>query len=338
MIMKISTLRALFLLATLLLMLAVPLYLGGSDTLTQVRQAAPSFLAALLALVMIKWLCTLWRWQLLLSHSGHRLSKKRLFAISLSIDFASENTPAASGGGAVLLWLFKREGIPLTTSISAAALFLSFDILAVVLLLSGILLYFLMQHGAALLWPAALGGSLLLLLLMLFVLLLRQPQGYASLAQALRLPRLLPTSLRRKASNASRQLAQHLIAASQLPKRDALSLVLLSLINWGARFSFLFMAIHTVGGDSSWVDTAIIQFVSTLAGLFTLLPGGYPGTDISITALLHSSEPMAIILSALLLWRLATYHVTFVAGLLAALWLWLHTDASDAAIIKNESP
>lgn len=336
--MTLSSYRPLLLPLVLLLMLAIPAWLGGSDALALIIGTSAWFLLCLLLLNLIRWGAALLRWQLLLKQGKFRLKTGRLLAISLAIDLASENTPAASGGGAAALWLFKREaGIPVAASIGLCAQVLSFDLAAVLLLLTGIVSFLLMHHATLLVWPALLGGLVLCLALAAFLLLLKAPHRLSAVATSLGLRHLFTQRIQARLSQGWQSLAAQLKATNQLPARQKLSLLLLSIIYWGARFSFLFVAVLAVGGNSGWATTAIIQFVSTLAGLFTLLPGGFPGTDVSITALLHASESLPTILSALILWRLATYHLTCLAGALAFGWLWLHRHDANAQP-NEESP
>lgn len=91
----------------------------------------------------------------------------------------------------------------------------------------------------------------------------------------------------------------------------------------------LYVALLAVGADANWPAAALVQFVSGMAGVFSFLPGGFPSTDISTAVLLKVYFDITLILPALVVWRLASYHINFVAGGLSLLWLTRKNDSKN---------
>lgn len=149
--MKIRLAQAILLLTTLLLMLAVPVWLGGKEVILLITRIPPYFMAALLLLTLLKWAFLTWRWQYLLATEGHGIKKRNIFPIVLASDFISENTPTHVGTMASNILFFKREAVPAMATTAYCNLIFMLDLAAVFLLMS-VCLLFSLKTGSNLLW------------------------------------------------------------------------------------------------------------------------------------------------------------------------------------------
>lgn len=331
--------RKLLLFATLTLMIALPLWLGGKPAIERLVSVRLDSLWLLAAIIPLRWFCLAERYYVTLGHCGHRLSRRHLATIILAGDFLGENTPAASGAIAANLYFLKQAGVAVTTSLAAGTQILMLDGIAIVGILGGCLIWLTGVPSLAVL----LGGSLLILLFSVGCwLLLKQPYRLITLSRHHLCRRLLPRRfLVPLHANASR-LYEQLWHVDQLPFGMLTYITLLSFVNWGLRLSLLFIALWAVGTSPasapiSWATTVLVQTSGALAGFFTLLPGGFPSADVSIAALLQLTQPVAIIAPALILWRLSTYYLSVLAG--GGCLIWLATrKASASASLSADDP
>lgn len=313
--------RKLLLLITLTLMIALPLWWGGQPALERLTVIRPHSLVLLACIIPLRWFCLGERYHVMLAHCGQRLTRRRITAIVLASDFLGENTPAASGGMASSLYFFKQAGVTITTSLAIGTLLLMLDGIAIVAILSGCLI------GLAripVLPVIAAGIALITLFVVICWLLLKQPRRLVSICQHRLLRRLLPQPLVQLLHDNTTQLAAQLHRVDRLPLGRLGYVALLTGINWMLRLSLLFVALGAVGASPTWASTALVQATGALAGLFTLLPGGFPAADISIAALLQLTQPIMVIAPALIVWRLITYYLSVVSGGGCLVWLTMH--------------
>lgn len=312
----------LFLLAIVFLsILALPTFWGGKDTLTLITSIPLSYLTLLVLLTAIKWFCLVVRWHILLKQQSYSIKLLRLLSIVFAIDFAAENTPAGTGGLAASLWFFKKEGLPVAHTASYNTLLFIFDLAAVLLIISAALLIALFIPSVTFYWQALTGGVVILLGTLGLLASLQNPHWITNISHQLHFSKFLPKSLAIKIQNTWNTFLEKLQQLPNLPRRTLVYIFSLQLVHWFIRFSMLFLIILSLGGSIEWATTALIQLVSGFAGMLTFLPGGFPGTDLSLIALLQLSLPLQTTLSALLLWRLFTYHLSIVLGGTAFIWL-----------------
>lgn len=318
----------------MLLMLAVPAVLGGKDALSLVATLSPAYIALFILLSLTKWTCMSLRWLILIGTGNHPVRKRSVFAIVLASDFASEAIPVGVGAIASNLLFFKRQGVPATATVAFANFIFILDLAAVFLVLSTALLLTFHSGNHNTIWIAMAATALVLVVMVALFLALRYIDKLALLAKRLSLHRFIPSRYKEKALELLVQLKTRYAQTGQIPLRTLLPLLLVSLVVWSIRFSLLYLAIRAVGGNLSWAYTAVAQFVSGLIGMITFLPGGFPGMDVSIAALLHGDLTMKTILAAIFLWRLVTYHINFFVG--GASFSWLSAKASKSTNSEAE--
>lgn len=305
----------------LVLLLATPLLIGGQPTLAALTNLHFDWLLlfALLLVARVYFLGA--RFWLLFHAQGIRPGRLRTLAIVLASDFAAEATPASAGGPITLLGLFQKAGITVSTTLATGATVLVMDIAAVASIITISLLTLL--AGAALPQTSTsvgiLGFALGMFLLVWLTVIYRH--FLIKRLEQLALYRHLPARHRATVKTHYTKLLQSLGQMDQLPAITLLIVYLYALINWGIRFSILFVALLANHQHPDWAITALIQFISTLAGMASLLPAGFPVADTSISALLAPHMATATIMAVLLLWRLMGFYFNFLAGGLAFLWL-----------------
>jgi len=318
--MRFSLNRTLFLIAVSIAILALPSFLVGKEGLLVLQNISLSIVIAVFFLSLTRWFLLSWRWQLLLEANQHQWKKKNLLPIVLAIDFFGDNGPASLGSFASSLLLFKQRGIPTSTTTAINNLLFLLDLAAVGTVILAALL-FATNMNIGLSWLAAASMALLLFSVLALIVLIHHIDKATQLILRLPLPNKLLLKQRKKAFFWWYRLQRSLKITTAIRPNKIAALYLISLSSWGIRFSMLFIALIALGAEINWPVTALIQFISGLAGMISFLPGGFPSMDISITVLLSSHLEQNIILPALLLWRLATYHVNFIAGSLSILWL-----------------
>ncbi len=302
--------------AFLVLIISAPLLIGGTPVWLAITQIAPHWIVAFLMLYIGRWYCVTWRLQLLLSHQSHTLSRWRILHINLICTLADETTFGTATPG-VWLYSYSKEGVNGSAAAAAGLTVNALNGIALTLLFPFILVWAWTQTHVAISNTAWLVGLPLLLfgLTSLFI--------YALFNQrlinfVLRFPveRILPKRLHAG-------MDELLQKTRQMPLRQLLLVLLLSLINWAIRLSIVYLAILMVGHYLPWAQAALIHFVGAVTGLLIPLPGGFPAADLSITALLSQHFELATCMSIILLWRLMTLYTNIVAGGLALLWLGL---------------
>jgi uncharacterized protein (TIRG00374 family) len=333
--MKLPPKRTTFLLLVMLLMLAVPAVLGGREALALLVRIPPVYFILFALLTLTKWTCMTWRWTLLLKTGIYRVRQHRIFAIVLASDFASETVPLAGAMGSNLLF-FKQQSIPPTTTLAYSNFIFIMDLAAVFTVIVAALYTTLQETDRNITLIAVIGLSLIAIGMITIFLAIRHIEKLKKLASRTRLHCLIPTRYKDTITTSLISLENKLAQTGRLPLGTLLPLLLISLTIWSIRFSLLYLAIIAVGGDISWAYTAVAQFVSGLIGMITFLPGGFPGMDVSIAALLHGDLTMKTILAAIFLWRLVTYHVNFFAGGMAFLWLSSRPAEADESLPSSQ--
>lgn len=317
--------RTALLLAVLTLMMALPVMIGGLEIIRPLLNLTAENLAIFLLMVTVKWYCLGERLSVVLNANGIKLPTRKLIPIICAHDFSAETTPAGIGGPATAYALLKAKGVSLAQATTAGIFTTLFDAIAVsgILVIALVLVLFSTRMETHI--PAFQATVACMVTLTLAGMFLVFNKRFSSLLLWLPVERLMPHTMHAQIHHLKIQLFNTTNAVKALPLSTFLRLLLLSLGCWSLRFSFLYLAIQTASGHLEWSHAALIQFVGTLTGMATFLPGGFPGADLSIGALLSAKLNMHILLSAILLWRLMTFYTNVAVGALAFLWLGFAT-------------
>lgn len=312
--------RILFFFTVFIAMLALPSFFAGWDGIALLKNIPKHFIILFILLTLTRWLSLIFRWYLLLKNTPYKQKTTSLFPMVLAVDFAGDNSPASVGNIVSTLLLFKQKNVPSTATISYGNLIFLLDLAAVSTIIIFALLFSLgdsIEIDTAAILAVTLIAAIMLFLLLVVIYI----DKLTSLLTKLPLPKNWLVERRKKAFYWWFKLSKNLKKSFWKNPKNILLVYLLSLAHWGVRFFILYLALLSLGAEASWSITALIQFVSGMAGIFSLLPGGFPVIDISATVLLNTYLDMELILPAILLWRIASYHTNFIAGGISLLWL-----------------
>lgn len=307
----------------LLVATTIAFFIVGNNGIFQLlKKASPLNISILFLLLFGRWSLMLLRSQLLLQANGLKLRHRDTLTTLWAYDFASESTPGGVGGPIVGLVFFKFFKVPASTTAAIAITGLVFDIFSVATLL------------AIAFTSAALVGKLnsatlatLVLSTMLFSLIsmwmlmkyhrhiLRMTTRSAFLKKLPYYPQTrLLVKFWLRTEKAFQRLKNLTFAKIFLISGASLGI-------WACRLSFIYFIILTLSHHISWPNAMLIQFVGGLATMITMIPGGFIGADLSIGALLLPFLDLKMIAGVILLWRLLTYHSTFILGGISFLWI-----------------
>ena len=294
---------------------AIPVFIGGRALLPELRSLPTQVWLIALGSVAVGWLINATRLRLVLGGLGQRLSLPRAVAKVMAVEFATNATPAGSGGALAYVYLIGQRGL---SSSHAAAMYALDQVLDLTFFLAALLviapLLLAAPREVHLGWQI---GTLLTLLLGGCVLLWLTVRDYRRvLLWAGRMLHHLRISVARR-----RQLARwilrfrHGLGLLLGLARWRLGLVyLLCVCHWLIRYSILFWIVRGLGRHVPWTYLFLTQMLSFGAGQATLLPGGSGGVELGFSALLAPWLPAATLAAGLIAWRCATYYWLLLAG------------------------
>lgn len=308
--------------AALAATLTVPILLGGKDALLEtVQLPARGYITILLAIVL-SWLARAFKLQLLLRRLDVPTGIGHALGIGLASDFGFIATPAGVGGYAASVYYLRRAGATTSAAATITAVDQALDLLffALALPLAGLAIF-----GSSLpraLTTAAFGASALMLVLALVALLARK-KLFAWWFRENALTRRWP-SLRRP-QNASRTLIANLRGDARVLLAGGpmflLALALTTMLQWFSRYGVFWLALLVLGHRLSFAFVLIVQTLVLHAAQWTGVPSGGGGAELGLTATFAAWVPATDLASALLLWRMATFYLCLLAGLVAIVML-----------------
>lgn len=298
-----------------LLALAVPMFLGGSELLPRLRSFPPGLLASLLGMIVLCWVINAWRLRLLLGQQGARLGRARSVGVLMATEFAICTTPGGSGGPLALIALLNREGIGAARSGAAFAMDQLNDLLfffCAMLAIAGYAMFNRLGHSQ----QTMLMGSALMLcaaLALLLALMRWRRQVMRWNGRVLRHVGLSAVRQRRWA----RKLLHFLHALAQtwrLPKRTLALVFALTCAHWSLRFSVMYWVLRGLQVDLGWIPSFLVQMLALSAGQFSLLPGGAGAAELTSATLLTPLVGGSTAAAAIVIWRAITYYFYLLAG------------------------
>jgi uncharacterized protein (TIRG00374 family) len=306
---------AILILLGIALALAVPLALGGRAGLAGLEHISATGYAALAAVVLAGWLAKAAKLALLVAPFGPRLDPLRSLAISLGADCAFLASPGGVAGYPTNALLLRRAGV----SWSAAAAVVAADQILDLAFFAAAL------PAAAFAWlgvgalfersasAAVLGISACALLAAALVsaTVQRAIRGAArAVFERFGISRERRDRLRRFVS----ELRQHgRTLASGHPLRVA-ALLSLTALQWLARYGVLSLALAELGHQVPFSLVLLLQAFIMHVSQWSGIPGGGGAADLALTVALGSLMPAALAATALLVWRIGTFHLVVLAG------------------------
>ena len=304
-----------WLLAALLLAVAVPAVLGGAELLPRLMTFPPHLLATLLGMIMLCWSINAWRLRLLLGQHGAHLSWSRSLGVIMATEFATCSTPGGSGGPLAMMAALSRERIDAARGGAVFAMDQLNDLLFFFCAMLGIAGYALShklgRSQESLLMSSA--GLLTAALILAVGLLRYRRKVLRGSGRCLQTLGVKPERLRRWARKSLR-FARALGETWRLPKRTLVTVFALTCAHWGLRFSVLYLVLQGLGANLGWVPSFLVQMLALSAGQVSLLPGGAGAAELTSATLLSPMVGGSTAAAAVLLWRLVTYHFYLLAG------------------------
>lgn len=299
------------------------LYFGGNGLLKTIRTIPAYSLCALLALPCLRWLFLLTRLQLLFMANGLRFRHRDVLATQCAYDFATETTPGNIGGAPLILACCRIFRIPVSSVTGISLLTLTLDVVAASLVFSIALARSTFVVNQSLHWQLTVFFTFVFTILASLWALARFRRPLLRQLSRIGVMRRIRKPHARKAQRFWRRTEMAIKRVRNLTVPAMLLVILSSIGIWASRLSVIYFVIRVIPGihSLSWPDALIIQFVSSLAGILVLLPGGLLGADITVATLLSPYFDMGTIVTIILLWRLLTFHVNFLAGSVAVLWI-----------------
>jgi uncharacterized protein (TIRG00374 family) len=302
--------------------LAVPLLIGGKQSLLEIRALPAQTYLLLFSVMAVCWFVRAVKWHLLLNRLGAETSFARSFAMSLAIDFAFVSTPGGLGGYAASMYCARRAGISTSAATTVTFIDQLLDLIFFALALPLAALTLLWTDVPRALSLSAFIASAVLIVLALLIVLMHRPFVRWLCSDNI-FSRRWP-SLRDKQHRLLAFLdnvgADSRFLFSGPPLMTA-TLIGTTAIQWLARYGVLWAALALLGHTVPYALTLLSQSLILHAALWTGVPSGGGGAELGLSAALIAMVPASAIATALILWRLATFHLCLVAGALAIAWL-----------------
>lgn len=303
------------LVAGLVLVIVVPLVLGGSGLGSELRQFPLDTFLMMLGMIVVCWNLNAGRLRLLLAGRGGKLGQHQALGMVMATEFAISATPGGSGGPFTLMALLSRRGVRPAQTTAVFAVDQMTDMLFFLSALASIGLYALshtidLRLGWMLAVPA-------LLLIIGFGLLAALGKHHRRLLKSSgRLLRWLKVRHRARVKLARGLIhfRHALVETLALPRMTLAMIFLLCCAHWLLRYSILYLAVAGLGKDIDWSWTFIVQMLSLAAGQLTLLPGGAGGAEFSSTTLLSPMIGASSAAAAVVIWRAVTFYFYLIAG------------------------
>jgi uncharacterized protein (TIRG00374 family) len=300
-----------------------PFVLHGTRVLHDAAAFPAMGAAAIVCAVIAGWVGKAFKFRLLAARLGRSLPFLQCLAVSVGCDFAFVASPGGIAGYPATVLLFGRIGVEAPRALAVAAADQVLD-----------LVFFGIAMPLALVWlltlnmptSPVLGPGVLAALAAAFALVLVGGVGHCGKTLSLLARRLSNpgwAKLRRLVSldHHWQQLRCHLRDLYAAPAWTMAGLAFATVVQWLARYATLGIALAWTGHRIPCVTVFLGQAVALHAGQWTGVPGGVGATDAILLASLRPWLPLASLATALVVWRLATFHLTLLAGGGACIWL-----------------
>ena len=316
---------------------AVPAFIGGPALLPELRSLPARVWLLALGSVAVGWLLNALRLRLVLGGLGQRMSLPRAVGNVMAVEFATNATPAGSGGALAYVYLLVQRGL---SSSHAAAMYALDQVLDLTFFLAALLVVApLMLAGPRELHLGWQLGTLLTLLAGGCVLLWLTARDYRRvLLWAGRMLHHLriPVARRRQLARWILRFRHGLQLLLGLARWRLGMVYLLCVCHWLVRYTILFWIVRGLNEPVPWSYLFLAQMLSFGAGMLALLPGGSGGVELGFSALLAPWLPAATLAAGLIAWRFATYYWLLLAGagpflVLVGRRLWQEPQAVEAS-------
>ncbi len=306
------------------------------DTWARLAEARWGVLLLVPAAVALAWACNGARTWLLAPVVAKPIRYRDALGVTLSVEFALAATPGGVGGVPVRVALSRRLGIPPEASLAIMAADVAADLVFFALLwpfaavaVAGLLARSGLGARFAEGWRAAHPAAWL--------------AGGAAVAGLLAVLAWRAWGLRRpggrleKIAGSARRTAGNVALFWRRGKVRFAGSLAVAAVQWTCRYGVLPLTFHALGVEVPVLPLMLLQGSLFLLSLLVVAPGGGGSVELLSGAVLPLFAPAALVGPALLIWRVATYHLYVLAGG-AALWRVLHSGDGGAVFAGGNDP
>lgn len=314
--------RMVLIILVMIMILIVPLVVGGMEVISPVLSISPIFALYFISLLFIKWYCIVVRSKIFLRYSGYLIGGRRILPILWSYELLSDLFPKNVVAPIACLAFFKRHNVSYAATLSLGFFCMVLDTFSILLIVAGGVLI------GGLIGVAYFQNNYLLYLILYFLIFsillsIFYRRSIGRIILKFPLHWFVPASKRDSVNRALMEIAEEIAKTENISPASAFALLLLSLVSWISRLSFLYLSIKAASHGIGWIEAMLIQVMSGVAGTLTFMPGGFPGADITVAALLSSKLGLTDTLAILVLWRIMTFYINVIVGGAALFWLGL---------------
>jgi len=291
---------------------AVPVWLGGLPALRVVADVPPSALVMVLVPTLVAWFARAAKLCLLTRRLGLRLPASRVIGISLATDFAFVTTPGGIGGYAANILLLRRAGATTSQATSITAADQIVDAAFFALALPTAAVFAIGTAASPVLLRIAFTGSGVLLVGAIVALTLRR-----RLAQVLMRTTSALAARFAFVARMSDVLARSARETGQLfhgDRRYAIALAGFTTVQWVARYGILWVVLAVLGHEVPYPIVLLAQALVMHAAQWSGMPAGAGAAELGLAATLSPWMTASAFAPAAILWRLASLHLTMLAG------------------------
>lgn len=303
------------LIAGLVLVISIPLLLGGGDLWHELVHFPLHMLLFMIVMIFACWFLNAAKLRVLLAGRSGHLTHLQAMGVVMATEFAICATPGGAGGPLTLIALMKQRGMRPAQTTAVFAVDQIIDLLFFFTSMAAMVIYITirainMHFGWILGMPMILMATGLVLLGLLVRYHNRAIRGIAWLLRCLR----LREDRRRRMVRRLLVFRDALAETLKMPRHLLLSAFIFGVLHWIVRYSVLYFTLRGLGHDLDWGWTFLVQMLSMAAGQLTLLPGGAGGAELSSLAMLSPIVGQHVAAAAILIWRAVTYYFYLIAG------------------------
>ncbi|MGJ8526715.1 hypothetical protein LMG33818_002471 [Halomonadaceae bacterium LMG 33818] len=323
----------LLLLAGLVLVISIPLFLGGHELWRELLHFPTHLLLVMIGMIFVCWFLNAAKLKVLLAGRSGYLSHFEAMGVIMATEFAICATPGGAGGPITLIALMKQRGMKPAQTTAVFAVDQMIDMLFFFTSMAAMVIYIAIK-AVNMHFGWILGMPMLLMatgFILIFLIAKYQTQAIRAVAGLLNLLKL-------KAHRRYRMIRRLLVFRDSLretlkmPRHLLLAAFMFGVLHWIVRYSVLYLALYGLGKHLDWGWTFLVQMLSMAAGQLTLLPGGAGGAELSSMAMLSPLVGEHVAAAAILIWRAVTYYFYLIAG--APVFMYLAGSALAQRIFK----
>ena len=305
------------LVCSILLTLAVPVFLGGLAPFKMLQRLSWWVAAFLVLPALVSWVFNAWRTRFLLKWLGLKISFLEAALTTISAEFAGVTTPGSVGMAATYTLLYHNLGVTLGEAVGLVGVIMVTDLVyfGTVMPLAAILEIFSgSSRDITLALMAVILGVVAGSFLVFWALIRNYRRVYRFVSRQMAKVSWL-ASKRYRLARGTVHLIKALRALGKMQRRHLLGLYFITFGFWFPRYLVLIVVIHLVAHTSvPFAYLLLVQGVLNLGGQLFLLPAGAGTVDAGYAAFLSPYLGRETLAFTLLVWRTYTFYWYLIVG------------------------